>query len=422
MKESIIIIGGGLGGLFTGALLAKEGYSIKVLEKNHIIGGGLQTFQRGKVTFETGMHILGGLRKGGSIHKICSYLGIMDKLALRDVDKDCMDSIHYFSDNKTYRIAEGRDGFVESLAQHFPAEKENLKKYIDALYELTEEVDFFYLRSGEDKLFGHSASFLLPADEFIAQYIQDERLRDILAYMNPMYGGMKGHTPAYIHALINVLYIDGSNRFDNGSLQLANALKEAIEAYGGEIFAGSPVQHIEVVDRKIVYVETKNQERHTADRYISAIHPCALLELVGEGAFPRSYRSRLESIPNTYSAFTVYLKLKEDVFPYINHTCYCLNDYGEAWDFNDCDLENWPHGFMYMTPPVIGQGRYSNKLIITTPMNYELVRKWEDTTANNRGDEYLNWKNQLAEKMINKLQEVHPDLSDAIETYILQAR
>lgn len=31
--EKIIIIGGGLGGLFTGALLAKEGYPVTVLEK-----------------------------------------------------------------------------------------------------------------------------------------------------------------------------------------------------------------------------------------------------------------------------------------------------------------------------------------------------------------------------------------------------
>ena len=38
-KETVII-GGGLGGLVTGALLSKEGYRVTVLEKNGIIGGG----------------------------------------------------------------------------------------------------------------------------------------------------------------------------------------------------------------------------------------------------------------------------------------------------------------------------------------------------------------------------------------------
>ena len=56
MNADIIIIGGGLGGLTTGALLAKEGLRVIVLEKNAVIGGGLQTFRRGNIEFETGMH------------------------------------------------------------------------------------------------------------------------------------------------------------------------------------------------------------------------------------------------------------------------------------------------------------------------------------------------------------------------------
>ena len=45
MKQKVIIIGAGLGGLFTGAILSKEGFEVTLLEKNAVIGGGLQTFQ-----------------------------------------------------------------------------------------------------------------------------------------------------------------------------------------------------------------------------------------------------------------------------------------------------------------------------------------------------------------------------------------
>ena len=51
MKEEVIIIGGGLGGLTTGALLAKEGHRVTVLEKNETIGGGLQTFKRNGIEY-----------------------------------------------------------------------------------------------------------------------------------------------------------------------------------------------------------------------------------------------------------------------------------------------------------------------------------------------------------------------------------
>lgn len=81
-RQTVIIIGGGLGGLFTGALLAKEGYSVTVVEKNTTAGGGLQTFQRAGVSFDTGMHMLGGLRPEGSVRKICHYLGIDSRLEL----------------------------------------------------------------------------------------------------------------------------------------------------------------------------------------------------------------------------------------------------------------------------------------------------------------------------------------------------
>ena len=65
MSKSVIIIGGGLGGLFTGAILAKEGLQVTVIEKNAIIGGGLQSFKRFGELFDTGMHIIGGMQKDG---------------------------------------------------------------------------------------------------------------------------------------------------------------------------------------------------------------------------------------------------------------------------------------------------------------------------------------------------------------------
>ena len=83
MKEKVIIIGGGYGGLVTAALLAKEGHHVTVFEKNAIVGGGLQCFQRKGNSFETGMHILGGLRKGGSLNKIFTHLGTLFRMGYR---------------------------------------------------------------------------------------------------------------------------------------------------------------------------------------------------------------------------------------------------------------------------------------------------------------------------------------------------
>lgn len=39
MENTVVIIGAGLGGLFTGAILSKEGFKVTLLEKNATIGG-----------------------------------------------------------------------------------------------------------------------------------------------------------------------------------------------------------------------------------------------------------------------------------------------------------------------------------------------------------------------------------------------
>ena len=70
MKTTALIIGGGLGGLFAGAILAKEGVGVTILEKNHIIGGGLQSFRRMGLSFDTGMHVLAGMEEGQSIRRL----------------------------------------------------------------------------------------------------------------------------------------------------------------------------------------------------------------------------------------------------------------------------------------------------------------------------------------------------------------
>lgn len=415
MSQKIIIIGGGLGGLFTGALLAKEGYKITVLEKNVIPGGGLQCFKRHGELFETGMHILGGFQPGGNLNKICRYLGILDKLHIHPTDDDAIDSITYQSDGKTYYVPRTKEKFVEYFANEFPGEKENLERYVTAMYALSEEVDLFYLRKNNIFILSHSEEFTMPADEFIAKYIQTPRLRDIMAYMNPMYGGVAGHTPAFVHALINVLYIEGSSQFEGGSQQLADALSEVITSHGGQVLAGEEVVHIETKDKLVQRVVTKKGNVYEGDHYISDIHPCTLIKLTDEDSFSKAYKARLEGIKNSYSCFSVYIKFKPNCEPYVNHPRYYQREDGAVWRLGECNDADWPQGFMCITPPAINQGKWASRMIVNCIMSFDEVRKWEDTTVGRRGEEYEQWKEERKEKILRKLEELYPGIISHIE-------
>ena len=233
MSERVLIIGGGLGGLFSGAILAKEGMEVTVLEKNVSIGGGLQSFTRFGEVFDTGMHVLGGLQEGGNIRRLCQYLGIWDKVHVRAVPTECSERIFFAEDGRSYEIASGREGFVASLARHFPVQRDCLVRYVEALYRIVDEMDLFHLRPSADNLPKHSEEFGMPADAFIAKYISDRRLRQVVAYVNSLYGGRADETPAFVHAAISVLHINGTYRFAGGSHLFAETLADVIRNHGG---------------------------------------------------------------------------------------------------------------------------------------------------------------------------------------------
>lgn len=413
--KSVIIIGGGLGGLFCGAILAKEGLTVTVIEKNQTIGGGLQTFFRFGERFDTGMHTIVGMSHDGNIRKICDYLGITEKIQIREVDAHCCDRIYFADTRQWYEIANGREGFIDSLTRYFPDERENLCCYVEAVFELTSHVDVLHLRpsDGGVNLFAASEDFLMPADDFIAKYTGNPILQSLLAYLSPLYGGKKGCTPAYIHAILTMLYIKGASRFVGGSDKFAELLAGVICGNGGNIITGDGVAKVGVTDRHVDCLITESGREFQADFYISAVHPSVLFRIVPEKAFPPSYVKRVSSIPNTYSAFSLFIKLKPHSFPYLNFSEYYLRKASDIWSFDQSD--KWPVGLLLMTPPEKSQPEYASKAIITVPMLFSEVERWAHTRVGHRGDDYLQWKQEKAELVLQLAEEMHSGFRQCID-------
>ena len=166
--------------MVTGALLAKEGFQVTVLEKNAIIGGGLQTFKRHGASFPTGMHIFGGFQEDGNLRKLFEYLGVMDQISLQPTDKNASDVVTVLNEGKTYQLPQGKEQYIAYLSAMFPAEKEQIKAYIDRLFELSKEEDLFYLRESPEEHLSHSEDFLGSVNRLRDRYITDPKLKAFL--------------------------------------------------------------------------------------------------------------------------------------------------------------------------------------------------------------------------------------------------
>ena len=405
-RKTTLIIGGGLGGLVTGALLTKEGYKVTVLEKNGTIGGGLQSFYRNNVEFPTGMHIFGGFSEGGNLKKIFDYLDITSKLHLVPTDADASDVVTVTEDNTTYHLPTGKDNLINYLSKIFPEEAENIRNYIAKLFELSHEEDLFYLResSTAPNFSSLSQDFLMPYNSLIDRYISNPKLKRLLSYLSPLFGGVEGMTPAFFNALLSVLHINGTFQFAGGSQQMANLLKNVIENGGGKVIANEEVVKINVDNHLVTDVLTKKGNTYKADSYISDVHPDVLLNVISDNAFPTAFKKRIHSIPESASSFKVYIKFKDKAFRYVNHPCYYIDN-----------QKDWPNQFMCVTPPVENQDEFAKTMVVISPMEFEQVKKWEDTRTGHRGKDYETWKQAMTEKLLDLVEKIYPEIRNSIE-------
>lgn len=397
--SSVLIIGGGLGGLFTGALLAHEGYRVTVLEKNHEAGGGLQCFSRYGEVFGTGMHVVGGFQAGGSLNRLCGYLGIMDRLRLQPCDAAASVTL---GDSTVYHFPLGPEKQYDYLVSRFPDEAEGLKRYFAVITALAGETDLFHLRLPRSgSVFSRHSDYFRPADEVIADCVRHPRLRELLTWPFLFFDGCPGHTPAYIHALISTLFGQNSQLLVGGARQLADALVSVIVAAGGEVLTGRQVLSVDCENRFITGVNTLEGERREADCYVSAIHPCALRSLLPPDAFPPAFSRRLEQIPSTVSAFKAYYVMREGRFPFYAHPCVVHG----AGRFRK---------LLYVTPPVAGQADWAHTVEVVVPLSFEEVRPWEHTTIGRRGADYEHWKQDCLRAVTSCMEQLHPGFGAAV--------
>jgi len=421
-----IIIGAGIGGLIAANLLAKEGYKVCVLEKNKQIGGALQVYVRNRVIFDTGVHYLGGLAEGQNLYKIFSYIGILDKLRLKRMD-DVFDRIIIDGDPKEYKMAQGYENFIRTLAADFPGEEHAIRQYCEKLKEICAKFPLYNLRSG-GSLEEKADVMDLDAKAYLASITNNKTLQAVLAGNNLLYAGQPGKTPFYVHALILNSYIESSWKCVDGGSQISKLIRRNIHQLGSVVRIHSEVCSIVEEEGRIRYVELKDGSRFSADSFISNVHPAQTLEMMKSATIRNSFRSRVKSLENSASSFTVDIILKENCFKELSSNYYFHRE-GRTWDGANYTAEEWPLIYAVFMPSYShinknsrSEPGFARAISLLTYMRYEEVAKWADTFNTvseevTRGEEYENFKKERAEKLIDLVCERFPDLKSSIDRY-----
>lgn len=285
-----LIIGSGLGGLSCGALLARHGFAVTVLEQGAQAGGCLQSFVRAGAKFETGMHFVGSADPGQAFRRLLHGFEL-DELPLERLDPAAYDVITLGRDE--FPWANGAEAFVESLASSFPAERDGLHRYMQLVENIAAASPLRAATASDAALQAMMDYRLRSVDEVVGTLVRDPLLRRVLVGNAPLYAGRFGHTPFTSHAFITDFYNRSAFRIVGGSEQMAERLVRSIENRGGRVETRHRVVKIAHDGVRATGVYTADGQFFPADCVIAAVHPRRMLEMLEEGApFRPAYRRR----------------------------------------------------------------------------------------------------------------------------------
>ena len=284
----VVIIGSGMGGLSCGIVLAKNGYDVTVLEQGSQIGGCLQCFVRKGALFETGMHFIGSASEGQTMDRMLRYLEVRKDIELSALDTDGYDVISLKGER--YRIANGREAFIEGMSSYFPHQKDNLKRYFDLVEKVAGASALHLLKNAESNTAVNTEYQLRSVNEVIDSVISDPLLAKVLVGSLPLYAAVKDKTPFSTHAFITDFYNQSAYRIVGGSDRIAKSMTRTIERYGGKVLARSKVTRIVCDESHATGVEVNNSEYVACDYVISDAHPMRTLELIDSRLIRPSFR------------------------------------------------------------------------------------------------------------------------------------
>ncbi len=408
----IAIIGSGLGGLACGSILSQKGYKVCVLEQHHQIGGCLQDFIRKGVLFDTGMHYIGSYDDGQILNTLFRYFDIYNKIEVSKLDSEGFDVINIAG--KEFAIPQGIENFKKKLKANFPDEAKGIDAYFDKLQDIYDSVDVINLRDLPTDDLPRKKGLDENVFDFVSSITKNKELQNILCGLNSLYAGKKVSASLFIHSIITLFYLQSAYQLNGGGGQIARAFKSVIEENGGIVRTKAKAKKLYCEEGEVNALILESGEEIKAQQYISNIDPLTTMEMLDGANIRKVFLKRLREQEQTTSCFSVYIKLKEKTFRYLNANYYYYDE-NNVWALDEYSEKKWPQGYMiYSSESGVNKG-YAESITIITPMDYLEMKPWENTSIENRGESYLKMKQRKAELLIQMVEKTFPEIRNCIE-------
>ena len=347
MKRSVIIIGSGIGGLGSAALLTKAGYEVTVIEKNQTLGGRANIFNADGYTFDM----------GPSWYLMPDVFEHYFKL----LDEDINDHLDLVKLSPSYRVFFSNDKELPVVDIHSDLEKD-LPLFEQLEPGVTPKIKEYLRRSGEQyemakdtfmyRNLGFSIDFLKwkvikkgielnpfqTMQSYLNKWFESDRLKKILEYTLVFLGSDPAKTPAMYNIMNAIDFNMGVYYPKGGIYEIVKALVNINKKHGTTFHTNAPVSKIIIESKRATGVELANGEILKADLIISNADlwftETQLLDRRYQ-TYPERYWERSVLSP---SAFIMYLGLDRELHILSHHNL----RFGSDWKQNFKELFDTP--------------------------------------------------------------------------------
>ena len=429
-----IVIGSGMGGLTTAALLSDLGQKVCVLEQHYTAGGYTHSYERNGYEWDVGVHYIGDVGAPTTTKRMFDYLS-QGQLQWAPMDSEYD---RFYIGDKVFNTRAGRTEFRDNLVRQFPGEATAIDRYMKLLAKTGKAMVAFgmarALTTFQYVLMWPYLRLKTPRLLFRNTYDVLSELTDndeLIAVLCGQWGDM-GLPPKQstfmVHAMIARHYLHGGFYPIGGAWKIADSIIPKIQASGGEVFTYATVDEITVSGGKVSGVTMKDGHHIPCNRVVSAagVDNTFRQLLPGPVAKQSGYEPGMKGVEPSFSHLGVYIGLKETAeqlgLPKTNYWIYPDQDFDGAVErFLDDDSADFP--VVYISFPSAKDPDYANRhpgtstIEIVAPAPFRWFSQWNDEVWGKRGDDYEAMKSKLGERLMEHLYEKLPQLRGKVDYY-----
>ncbi len=323
MKEKVIILGAGPGGLACGMPLTKNGYDVHIYEKKDRVGGRNGSIEMNGYVFDIGPTFF-------MMREALDDIFEMAGRKLEDyVELTKLDPMYrlQFKD-KTFFPSTDEEKMKEEMERVFPGSSSSYMKYRKKEKKKYEKLTPC-LQVPYGKISDYFSKQLIQALPYLdahvslydvlGRYFEGEDLKISFTFQAKYIGMSPWEAPGTFSIISYIEHGGGIYHVAGGLNQLSQAMAKSIEEDGGKINLNAPVKRIIVEDGEAKGIELENGEIEKADCVvINADFANSMSKLVEQKHRQKYTDHKLKRMKYSCSTFMLYLGV-DKLYDHLEH-------------------------------------------------------------------------------------------------------